>query len=150
MFRLPIPFELDKEPKEVKSIIKIRDKNLVLENRLVIMPRDPTSIFAYYGFGEDTLRELKKSGRNEAYIGIHSEHTEDEKRIFFDINNEKSMNYYFTGLKPGTKYHAGIYLPRIQLFMRSNIVETPRNYISPDTSCEFMDINNPTLTLKVS
>jgi hypothetical protein len=138
VFRLPIPWELDK-PREIKRINKVKDKNSILENRLVLMPRDPTTVFAYYDFSGKTLRELKKRGRNEAYIAIQSEDNMAEKQIFFDVNNERSMNYYFTGLKSGVRYHAGMYIPRIKLFIESNIVDTPINYESSDTSCRFMN-----------
>ena len=134
MFRLPLPIELDKEPKEVKSIVKIRDKNAYANDRLVIMPRDRHTMFAYFDFGSETLRALRpfrkdseKTGKGiEAYLGIFSEDNEYEyeEHIHFDLRNEKTMNWYFNNLQAGTKYHSALYIPSIEFFLRSNIAKT--------------------------
>lgn len=119
-----------------------------LRDRLVMMARDHECIFSYIDLDSRTKDKIKTIYGEEAkgYLTIKKVHSLipsfliPGKKYAFKLRlNDVHPNFYFTeGIEPGKEYQSKFKIKGIEPLV-SNIVETPVNYMSSDTSCEFAD-----------
>jgi len=113
------------------------------EDRLVILPRDPHNIFAYWEVSPQTRAALEKRAIEEgcpeiAYcLRVYKYAWPEEETVesFFDLEvSRESNNWYITVANADRYYHVelGWKAPGIpfQYLLRSNLVRTPRNGLS--------------------
>ena len=112
-------------------------------DRLVILPRDPYSLFAYWEITESTREKLKSEWGDAAWqqaifqmrVYKHQWDREEQIESFFDITlQDGSNNWYFNVTDTDRLYHTelgwrtadGNFRP----VLRSNLVRTARDSIS--------------------
>ena len=113
------------------------------EDRLVLLARDPYSIFAYWELSLSTEDRLRKSWDEEPkreptlLLRIYKCHLSRQKDVenFFDIPvNYEANSWYISVNNAGRTYHAelGYLKPDKSFFaiLRSNYIQTPRDSIS--------------------
>lgn len=113
------------------------------EDRLVILARDPYSIFAYWEISAPTRERLKQEWGEERWekaapqmrIHKHERRREGSVESFYDIAlREEADNWYIPVLEADRAYHAelGWRFPEGEFkpLLRSNTVHTPRDGLS--------------------
>ncbi len=131
-------------------------------NRLTLLVRDPTSIFAYWEINDQRKRLLCEHFQRSwesfpMFIRLH-----DVTDIIFDGYNahltrtvgihHKADNWYFHDLKPGRRYIADITTLNSQdkffTIIRSSVVGTPPRYLNNNSQpkIRFAKPNSNTVT----
>jgi hypothetical protein len=146
-----------KTPEQLQEFLAAVNESFLIDNapveaplrdRLVMIVRDPRCIFSYIDPDSRTKDKIRAIYGEEAmgymtikkvYPLIPSFLIPGKKYAFKLRLNDVHPNFYFTeGIEPGKEYQSKFKIKGIEPLV-SNIVETPVNYMSSDTSCEFAD-----------
>ena len=113
------------------------------EDRLVILPRDPYSIFAYWELSLPTREALKKEVGAEQWPGVtfllrvskYAWSDEEAVESYYDLNVSPGHDNWYISVQDADRlYHVelGSKLPQgsFQTILRSNSVRTPRDSLS--------------------
>jgi len=98
------------------------EDNLSSGDRIVLLPVNPNKFFTYWDFDKKTFEKLRSFNGIIANLGLFSDNYEVETEIRFNPADEHSMNYYFDRIKTGEKYQSALFIPKIELYLKSNIV----------------------------
>jgi len=125
------------QTKNLEERIDFPDKGN--SNKIVLMVVDPSTLFAYYSFSDETKTKLG-AGEIEGILEIHDNN--GIKLIYpikFESCNNTQKNFRFKGLASNTDYQVTLKIPKIDLLLESKYVTTPRNFVSDDLSYTEME-----------
>jgi len=96
-------------------------------DRFVLMPIDPCNAYVYWDFKKETIEKIKErpGEKIEAILGLSSKSGCCSVPLTFDIENERTMSYYFHHLSQKIEYQASFKIPSIGLELKSNYITTP-------------------------
>jgi len=122
------------------------------DTRIVLLVRDPEWIYAYWEVNDSTRQELRipRSGHNRRMVIRLYKITgrnwpEEAAHYFFDVEvSPYAQNWYIKLPETAQKWCAelgmfneeGEYLP----IVRSNVIATPRDTVSPETDADWMTV----------
>lgn len=101
------------------------------DNKIVIIPRDPKTIFAYWNISKREAKKLKDKRNVEMILEVMRGDTIKQRILrTFNAQNEYTMKHYIKGLESDKEYCVKVNIPEIKLEIYSNKVSTPKNFFS--------------------
>jgi len=121
-----------------------------LEDRLVLIAKDPLIIFSYIDLDNRTKNKIRNIYGEKTIGSLRIEEVSSKdpsfsrliKKYNFELRlNDAHPNWYFTeGIESGKEYQSKFEIDGIDTLV-SNIAKTAVNYVSLDTSCTFGRFN---------
>ena len=110
------------------------------KNKIVMLPIDPLKGYSYWDLTDETLSKL--DNKAETTITLYSNYGPIKNiEREFNKNNLDTMEHYID-FYPNRPYFARFYIPKINLELFSNLIKTPANKPSEDTTEVFGEFYN--------